>query len=68
MLTVKVRGLGLETQFVPSCVAVSHEGSTLGQTIEFTNRQSLISRSFPAVVVGRGDWAFVAWRWFRSNG
>ena len=46
MLTVKVRGLGLETQFVPSCVAVSHEGSTLGQTIEFTNRQSLISKIY----------------------
>ncbi len=46
MLTVKVRGLGLETQFVPSCVAVSHEGSTLGQTIEFTNRQSLISKVY----------------------
>lgn len=46
MLTVKVRALGLETQFVPSCVAVSHEGSTLGQTIEFTNRQSLISKIY----------------------
>lgn len=45
-LTVKLRELGLETQFVPSCVAVSHENSSLAQTIEFTNRQSLISKIY----------------------
>lgn len=45
-LTVEVRRLGLETRFVPSCVAVSFEGSTLAQTVEFTNRQSLISRIY----------------------
>jgi ceramide glucosyltransferase len=45
-LTVAVRRLGLEIRFVPSCVAISYESSTLAQTIEFTNRQSLISRVY----------------------
>lgn len=45
-LTVEVRRLGLETRFVPSCVAITLEASTLAQTIEFTNRQSLISRIY----------------------
>jgi ceramide glucosyltransferase len=45
-LSVKLRELGLETHFVPSCVALTHENSTLAQTIEFTNRQSLISKIY----------------------
>ncbi len=45
-LTVAVRKLGLDLQFVPSCIAVSYESSTLAETLEFTNRQSLISRIY----------------------
>ena len=45
-LTVEVRRLGLEVRFVPTCIAVSYESSTVGETLEFTNRQSLISRVY----------------------
>lgn len=45
-LTVEVRRLGLQLRFVPSCIAVSYEASTLTETLEFTNRQSLISRVY----------------------
>ncbi len=41
-----MRALGLETRFIPSCVGVTHESSTLPQTIEYTNRQSVISRVY----------------------
>ncbi len=47
-VTNGVRSLKLEIEFVPSCVCISHEFSTLSETIEFTNRQSIISRvSYP---------------------
>lgn len=45
-LTVAVRRLGLALRFVPECIAVSYESSTLAETLEFTNRQSLISRVY----------------------
>jgi ceramide glucosyltransferase len=45
-LTVGVRRLGLEVRFVPECIAVSYESSTVSETLEFTNRQSLISRIY----------------------
>lgn len=45
-LTVAVRRMGLEVRFVPQCIAVSYEASTLAETLEFTNRQSLISRVY----------------------
>lgn len=45
-LTVAVRKLGLEIHFVPRCIAVSYESSTIAETLEFTNRQSLISRIY----------------------
>ncbi|MBI3154486.1 MAG: glycosyltransferase [Burkholderiales bacterium] len=45
-LTVAVKRLGLKLQFVPSCIAVSYEESSLPATLEFTNRQSLISRVY----------------------
>lgn len=45
-LTVAVRDLGLEVRFVPQCIAVSYEASTLAETLEFTNRQSVISRIY----------------------
>lgn len=44
--TVGVRNLGLGLRFVPECIAVSHEASTLVETLEFTNRQSVISRVY----------------------
>jgi cellulose synthase/poly-beta-1,6-N-acetylglucosamine synthase-like glycosyltransferase len=45
-LTVAVRHLGLEVRFVPQCIAVSYETSTVAETLEFTNRQSIISRIY----------------------
>ncbi len=45
-LTLGVKQLGLDIRFVPSCVAVSYEYSNLADTIEFTNRQSIISRVY----------------------
>jgi ceramide glucosyltransferase len=45
-LSVAVRRLGLEVRFVPECIAVSYEASTLADTLEFTNRQSVISRVY----------------------
>lgn len=52
-LTLGVRQLGLELRFVPSCIAVSFEHSTLADTVEFTNRQSIISRIyFPPLWIG----------------
>lgn len=45
-LTAAVKKLGLRLQFVPSCIAVSYEASTVAETLEFTNRQSLISRVY----------------------
>jgi cellulose synthase/poly-beta-1,6-N-acetylglucosamine synthase-like glycosyltransferase len=45
-LTVAVHELGLRLQFVPRCIAVSYEESSLSDTLEFTNRQSLISRVY----------------------
>ncbi|MGA7800606.1 MAG: glycosyltransferase [Gammaproteobacteria bacterium] len=44
--TLGVRALGLEVRFVPECIAISYEASTLSETIEFTNRQSVISRVY----------------------
>jgi ceramide glucosyltransferase len=49
-LTVTMHKQGLRLEFVPQCMAVSYESSTLTETLEFTNRQSLISRVyFPPV-------------------
>lgn len=45
-LTVAVQRLGLRLQFMPRCIAVSYEQSSLSETLEFTNRQSLISRVY----------------------
>jgi len=45
-LTVAVRNAGLELRFVPACIAVSYEPSTVAEAIEFTNRQSVISRVY----------------------
>jgi len=44
--TLGVKKLGKELRFVPSCIAVFFESSTLAETIEFTNRQSIISRIY----------------------
>jgi hypothetical protein len=44
--TLGVKKLGKELRFVPSCIAISFESSTLAETIEFTNRQSIISRIY----------------------
>lgn len=52
-LTLGVKNLGLEIRFVPSCIAVSYEHSTMAETVEFTNRQSIISRIyFPPLWLG----------------
>lgn len=44
--TLGVRDLGMEVRFVPGCLAISYESSSLRQTLEFTNRQSIISRVY----------------------
>ncbi len=44
--TLGVRRLGLDLCFVPECIGVSYEESSVGQTVEFTNRQSIISRIY----------------------
>ncbi len=45
-LTRAVRALGLSVRLVPECVLCSHEDSTLAQTLEWTNRQTLICRVY----------------------
>lgn len=44
--TLGIKELGLEVRFVPACTVVSYESSTVAETIEFTNRQSIISRIY----------------------
>lgn len=44
--TLAVRRKGMTVLFVTRCIAVSHEDSTLSETLEFTNRQSIISRVY----------------------
>jgi len=45
-ITNGIKGIGLQVHFVPQCVVVSHEDSTLSGTIEWTNRQTIISRVY----------------------
>ena len=45
-LTAAVKEAGKTICFVPSCIAVSHEDSTLRETIEWTNRQTLLMRVY----------------------
>jgi ceramide glucosyltransferase len=45
-LTRAVRALGLSVRLVPQCLLCSHEDSTLAQTLEWTNRQTLICRVY----------------------
>ncbi|MBK8576442.1 MAG: hypothetical protein IPN90_12470 [Elusimicrobia bacterium] len=60
MLTVKVRGLGLETQFVPSCVAVSHEGVDFGTNNRVHQpAEPDFKIYFPPLWWGCGDRSFV---------
>jgi ceramide glucosyltransferase len=41
-----VKGLGLRVHFVPACIAVSRDGGTFRQILEWTNRQTTISRVY----------------------
>jgi len=45
-LTNAVRDLGLDIRFVPRCLLGSHEDATLGEVVEWTNRQTIISRVY----------------------
>lgn len=45
-LTMAVREMGLGVRFVPSCLLASHEDSTLAETLEWTNRQTVICRVY----------------------
>ncbi len=45
-LTARVRELGLGIHYVPRCLAISHEDSTLTQTLEWTTRQTIITRVY----------------------
>jgi len=41
-----VKGLGLEVRFAPKCIAVSREGGSLREVLEWTNRQVTISHVY----------------------
>ena len=45
-LTLAVRELGMSVRFVPTCLVGSHEDATWKQLIEWTNRQTIISRVY----------------------
>lgn len=45
-LTNAVRDLGLDIRFVPECLLGSHEDATLSEVVEWTNRQTIISRVY----------------------
>lgn len=45
-ITNGVKNIGLKVKFVPQCIVVSHENSSLVQTVEWTNRQTIISRVY----------------------
>jgi len=45
-LTEAVRSAGLEVRFVPQCLVTSHEDSSLGEVVEWTNRQTVICRVY----------------------
>lgn len=45
-VTNGVKGIGLKVYFVPQCIVVSHEDSTISETFEWTNRQTIISRVY----------------------
>lgn len=57
-----VKSLGLKIHFVPRCIVVSHEDSSLLETVEWTNRQTIISR-----VYGRSFWWMVFLTYSFSN-
>lgn len=45
-LTARCRALGRLIHYVPRCLAISHEDSTLASTIEWTTRQTIITRVY----------------------
>ncbi|OGX21909.1 MAG: hypothetical protein A3K54_04785 [Omnitrophica WOR_2 bacterium RBG_13_44_8] len=44
--TNAIKRIGLQIYFVPQCIVVSHEDSTLAETFEFTNRQTITTRIY----------------------
>lgn len=48
-LTQCVKQIGLQIHFVPRCLVVSYEDSTLLETLEWTNRQQTIARVYAPV-------------------
>lgn len=46
IITNAIKSVGLQIYFVPQCIVVSHEDSTLSDTIEFTNRQTITTRIY----------------------
>lgn len=45
-ITNSVRAMGLAVEFVPQCLAVTSDESSLVQTLKWTNRQTIISRVY----------------------
>ncbi len=45
-LTEAMRSLGLKIHFVPECLVPSYEDRSVRQTIEWTNRQTIVSRVY----------------------
>jgi len=45
-LTTMVRDAGLNIEFVPQCLVASHEDCTFSEMLEWTNRQTIISKVY----------------------
>ena len=45
-LTTMVRDAGLKIEFVPQCLVVSHEDCNFSEMLEWTNRQTIISKVY----------------------
>jgi len=45
-LTTAVRDAGLKIEFVPQCLVASHEDCTFSEMLEWTNRQTIISKVY----------------------
>ena len=61
-ITNSVRRLGLLIEFVPDCLAVTPDKSTLLETLKWTNRQTIISR-----VYSHSFWRMVLVSYSMSN-
>lgn len=45
-LTTAIKALGLQVRFVPQCLVASHGDATLGEVMEWTNRQLVLTKVY----------------------